>query len=79
MADKKKTETKDTQDTASQIAELELRIAKLEAKQAGSQVFGDLFKDGAPTQDDVRDWVKANPFVAMGITFMVALLMTLIF
>ncbi|MBA44244.1 MAG: hypothetical protein CMF62_09630 [Magnetococcales bacterium] len=79
MAEKKKNEV--VKDTDKQIAELELRIAKIESmmENSHSKVFGDLFMGGCPTKDEVRDWVKENPFIAMGITFMVALLLTLIF
>lgn len=79
MAEKKKNEV--VKDTDKQIAELEVRIAKLESKLANShsQVFGSLFSDGCPSKEDVRDWIKENPFIALGITFVVTLLLTLIF
>ena len=78
MADKK-SNTPSVSETEKQIAELELRIAKLEAKQAGQRIFGDLFKDGAPSQDEVRDWIKANPFMAVGIAAATTALLALIF
>lgn len=77
MADTKKNET--AKDTANQITELELRVAKLEAQYASTQVFGDLFKDGCPSKEDVRDWVKQNPFISVGIAIVLTLLLTLIF
>lgn len=54
------------------IAALEARIAELEAckcpcKKITSNL-GKLCKDGkCPNQDELRDWIKANPFLAIGV------------
>lgn len=64
------------------IIELEARIAKLEAcKCPCTKVMGKICKDGkCPTQDEVRDWVKANPFLALGIAVIAtALIVGIIF
>lgn len=69
MAEKKTTEK--TADKDQQIADLEARLAKLEASQCpGCKAFKKFCKDGeckCPTQDEMREWIKENPFMAMGV------------
>jgi len=55
------------------IADLEARIAQLETCKCPCRKIaarmGDLCKDGkCPSQDELREWVKANPFLALGVT-----------
>lgn len=69
MADKKTAPAKTPE---AQIAELEARIEKLEACPV-RKFMGNLCKDGkCPTQDEARQWIKDNPFLALGIAVLVS-------
>lgn len=73
MADKKTAPAKTPE---AQIAELEARIEKLEAAKCecpAHKLMAKVCKDGkCPTQDEARQWIKDNPFLALGIAVLVS-------
>ena len=60
---------------ASQIAALEARISKLEEQ----SITHCLQEMHCPTQEQLRGWIKANPFLALALAVVAGIIFAVIF
>lgn len=70
----------ETKAKTKKIADLEKRIAELEAKKCPMcKTFEKYCEKGCPNQGEVREWIKDNPFLVLGAAVLVIMILVAIF